>query len=164
MKILIFTEGTLLMHSGASGKSRPEIVKQVVKKEKSVRDYPSYLPVGNCVQKLNHWIKRGVIIEYLTSRTDPKEIRDIQNVLDAYKFPFGKLHFRRTNEEYKDVAERVSPDILVEDDCESIGGLDEMTYTHISPSIKAKIISVPVKEFGGIDHLPDLISEVSESR
>ncbi|MBU1868283.1 hypothetical protein KJ608_02360 [Patescibacteria group bacterium] len=52
------------------------------------------------------------------------------------------------------------PDILVEDDCESIGGEQEMTYTHIRPSLKEKIKSAVVKEFNGIDHLPDSIQEL----
>jgi len=50
------------------------------------------------------------------------------------------------------------PDIIIEDDCESIGGKYEMTYTHIKPELKKRIKSIVVEEFGGIDHLPDNIS------
>jgi len=57
------------------------------------------------------------------------------------------------------VAEKLIPDILVEDDCESIGGRQEMTYPYIRPNFKKMIKSVVVKEFGGIDHLPDKISQ-----
>lgn len=68
--------------------------------------------------------------------------------------------FRKNGEEYKEVAERLMPDILIEDDCESIGGETEMTYLHIRPDLKSKIKPIIVKEFGGIDYLPDSISEL----
>lgn len=155
MKILIFTEGTIIMHKKAKGHTRDEIVKQVEDNDKSVHDYKSYVPVGNAVKKLRNWKMGGAEILYLTSRTIPEEIEQIQNVLKKFKFPDGQFLFRRNNEEYKDVAERVIPDVLVEDECESIGGIDEMTITHVRPQIKKKIKSVPIKEFGGIDHLPD---------
>ncbi len=64
-------------------------------------------------------------------------------------------------ETYKDIAERVIPDILIEDDCESIGGEKEMTITFVKPEIKQKIKSIIVKEFSGIDHLPDKLQELS---
>ena len=65
------------------------------------------------------------------------------------------MHFRREGETYGAVAERVMPDVIVEDDCESIGGEAEMTWPQIAPERRARIRSVVVKEFGGIDHLPD---------
>ena len=146
------------MHKTAIGHSREEIVKQVEDEQGSVHDYKSYVPVGNAVKKLQNWKKDGAEILYLTSRRKPEEIRQIQSVLKKYKFPNGRLLFRKKDEEYKDVAERIIPDILVEDDCESIGGIDEMTITHVKPEIKKKIKSILIKEFGGIDHLPDKIS------
>jgi predicted secreted acid phosphatase len=107
---------------------------------------------------LQNWKNDGAEILYLTSRKKSEEIQQIQNVLKKFKFPDGQLLFRQKDEEYKDVAERIVPDALVEDDCESIGGIDEMTITHVKPEIKKKIKSIPIKEFGGIDHLPDKIS------
>jgi|TARA_Y100000294_G_scaffold4445_1_gene4549 hypothetical protein len=158
MKILIFTEGTIIMHKNAVCHTRDEIVQQVENEEKSVPDYKSYVPVGNAVKKLQNWKNDGAEILYLTSRKKSEEIQQIQNVLKKFKFPDGQLLFRQKDEEYKDVAERIVPDALVEDDCESIGGIDEMTITHVKPEIKKKIKSIPIKEFGGIDHLPDKIS------
>ena len=99
-------------------------------------------------------------ILYLTSRRKEKEIKEIKSVLKKYKFPKGKLLFRLEDEEYKDVPKRVTPDILVEDDCESIEGLNEMTITHVKTEIKKKIKSVVVKEFEGIDHLPDNVNKL----
>ena len=83
-----------------------------------------------------------------------------QQVLDKYGFPKGEIFYRQKGEEYKDVAERVLPDILIEDDCESIGGEPEMTYPHIREELKPKIKSIVVKEFQGIDHLPETIGKL----
>jgi len=160
MKIMIFTEGTLLMHSGAKCHSREEIVEQVKNREESVRDYRNYIPVGDCLTKLKKWKDQGIELFYLTSRRKSEEIEMIRTVLKKYGFPGGQLLFRKDDEEYKDVAERILPDILIEDDCESIGGEKEMTITHVNPKIKPRIKSIFVKEFGGIDHLPDKISEL----
>jgi hypothetical protein len=162
MRILIFTEGTIIMHKNAVGHSREEIVKQIEDSEKSVHDYSSYIPVGNAVKKLTNWKNQGVEILYLTSRRKPNEIKDVEAVLEKYGFPDGQFRFRQENEEYIDVAEQIIPDILIEDDCESIGGIDEMTITHVNPEIKMKVKSIPIKEFGGIDHLPDKISALTE--
>ena len=162
MKILIFTEGTIIMHSSAKGLSREQIVEQVknLKRPLPKGFFKSHIPVGNAVKKLNNWKTQGAEILYLTSRTKPEEIEQIKTTLKNHKFPDGQLLFRRKSEEYHNVAEKVIPDVLIEDDCESIGGIKEMTITFVNPSIKAKIKSIPVKEFGGIDHLPDKISEL----
>ncbi len=160
MRIMIFTEGTIIMHKNAVGHSREEIVEQVEKEQESVHDYASYIPVGNAVKKLKIWKKQGAEILYLTSRRKPYEIEHIKNVLKKHGFPDGQLFFRQKDEEYKDVAERIIPDILIEDDCESIGGIDEVTITHVIHEIKAKIKSIIVKEFGGIDSLPDKITDL----
>jgi len=148
------------MHKTAIGHSREEIVKQVKNEEESVYEYESYVPVGNAVKKLRNWKDNGAEILYLTSRRKPDEVKLIHNVLKKFKFPDGQLISCKKNEEYKDVAERIILDVLIEDDCESIGGIDEMTITHVKPEIKKKIKSIPIKEFGGIDHLPDKISEL----
>ena len=50
---------------------------------------------------------------------------------------------------------RVMPDILIEDDCESIGGTFEMIYPNIRSELRFKIKSIVVKEFEGIDRLSD---------
>ncbi len=121
-------------------------------------DYSAEVPAGNAVEKLRTWQRQGAEILYLTSRTLPDEIEDIRANLRKFGFPQGELFFRQEGEAYKDVAERVLPDIIVEDDCESIGGEVQMTYPRIRPEIKARIKSVVVPEAGGIDHLPDDIT------
>lgn len=162
MKILIFTEGTIIMHKNAAGHTREEIVKQVKDNENSVKNYALYIPINNAVDKISDWKNQGAEILYLTSRKNLEEIKDIKKVLKEYNFPEGKLLFRQNNEEYKNIVEKNIPDILIEDDCESIGGVDEMTITHVNPKIKTKIKSIPIKEFGGIDFLPDKISALIE--
>ena len=146
------------MHKTAIGHSREKIVKQVKDEQESVHDYGSYVPIGNAVKKLQNWKNDGAEILYLTSRKKLDEVKQIQNVLKKFNFPDGQLLFRQKNEEYKDIAEKIIPDVLIEDDCESIGGIDEMTITHVKPEVKKKITSILIKEFGGIDHLPDKIS------
>lgn len=158
--ILIFTEGTLLMHRNALGLSREEIVKQVEGQEASVNDYASYIPIGNAADKVRRWKDEGVDIAYLTSRTDPKEREAIQEVLRKYHFPDGEFLYREGQETYADVAERARPDVLIEDDCESIGGEAEMTYPQMRDDRKAGVQSIVVKEFAGIDHLPDHVSDL----
>jgi hypothetical protein len=160
MKILIFTEGTLIMHPSGSEVSRGERVIQVIQNLPEVKDFKNYVPVGNAVKKLKTWEEKGAEICYLTSRESENEVQDVRNVLNKYDFPKGELYFRNKGEDYKDVAERVMPDILIEDDCESIGGEIEMTYPHINPEIKQKIKSIVVKEFSGIDSLDDDLSQL----
>jgi hypothetical protein len=158
MKMLIFTEGTILMHENGLGRSPEERVMQVVEGDPSIHDFRSYVPIGRAAEKICNWQNQGCVIQYLTSRTNTAEINDVKKVLNKNKFPEGALLFRGENEDYKDVVERNTPDILIEDDCESIGGAPEMTITRVRPEIRSKIKSITVEEFGGIDHLPDDVS------
>jgi hypothetical protein len=135
----------------------------VKRNEKSVYDYAHYVPVGNAVEKLKNWQKQGAVIIYLSSHRTLPNIKKDERVLQAYHFPLGKVFYRKRHESYNEVAERAIPDVLIEDDCESIGGEVEMTYPHIGPEIKKKITSVVVKEFEGIDHLPDNITDLKTS-
>lgn len=137
MKILVFTEGTTI-----NGRL--------------------HIPRGNAPAKLHTWRRQGAEIAYLTSRTKPDEIEAVRHVLEENDFPRGELFYRGEGEEYKNVAERVMPDLLIEDDCASIGGEVEMTWPHIKPELKAKIKSIVVKEGGGIDHLPDNLAELAK--
>jgi hypothetical protein len=157
MKILIFTEGTIIMHQSAAGLTRDEIIKQVQNHQEGIHDYASFIPIGNSVRKLNNWAKEGAEIIYLTSRKKPGEVRNIQRVLSTHGFPEGRLMFRQGKQAYQDIAEAVLPNVLVEDDCESIGGAAQMTITDVEPAVKRRIKSIVVREFTGIDRLPDKI-------
>lgn len=158
MRIMVFTEGTIFTHSNWLGLPREEIVRRVKEGERS--DYAGTIPIGEAAKKIKAWSQAGAEILYLSSRREPDEVKQVRKALLRYDFPVGQLLFREKDEEYKDVAERAMPDILIEDDCESIGGEVEMTYPNIQPEIRAKITSIVVKEFGGIDHLPESLSEL----
>ena len=161
MRILVFTEGTLIMHKCGLGQSREQIVMQSIEgKDSSLYDWKSYIPVGNAVQKLNAWKSQGAQILYLTSRRLSADVETIRGVLRKCGFPEGQLLYRQGNEEYKDVAEKAMPQIIVEDDCESIGGENQMTFTNLKPELKKKIKLITVEEFGGIDHLPDRVDDL----
>jgi hypothetical protein len=162
MKLAIFTEGTIIMHSGARGLSREKIVEQSqIGAEPTLHKWEDYIPIGDAVSKLQKWIWQGTDIFYLTSRTKQSEVAAIQHVLNKHKFPKGKLLFRKDKEHYGDVIEKFLPDIVIEDDCESIGGLPEMVSSQIKSDLREQIMFIIVKEFEGIDQLPDNISNLS---
>ena len=54
------------MHKNAAGKSHEEIIEQVKAQEETVRDFASYVPIGNTVEKLNKWVKQDAKILYLS--------------------------------------------------------------------------------------------------
>lgn len=171
MKILIFLHGTAIAHKTAEGKTREEILKQAINKDPSIYDYASHIPVGNVVTKLKNWQAQGAEILYLSALTEDEKARGDeivgkddtkadQEVLNRYGFPKGEIYHRKKGESYAQIAEKIVPDVLIEDDCESIGGEKEMTITFVRPQIKQKIKSIVVKEFSGIDHLPDNLKDL----
>jgi hypothetical protein len=81
--------------------------------------------------------------------------------LESTGFPSGRVVGRAAGESYGDVAGRVLPEVLIEDDCESIGGAAELTYPQILLELRERITSIVVPEFGGIDHLPGALGELS---
>ena len=152
---MIFLHGTTIMHKNGLNRTREERVKQVLDGDESLYDFGAYIPVGNVVRKLQAWKQQGAEIVYLSSHMNKADVEKDKIVLRNYGFPDGPVFFRHGGERYNEIAERVLPDILIEDDCESIGGEKNMTYPHIKPELQIRITSVVVKEFGGIDHLPD---------
>lgn len=83
----------------------------------------AYTPIGGAVQKINRWHGQYTVV----------------------------LCTCRRGEQYADVVLRVHPDILVEDDCSSIGGAAEMCVTKLPQNERERIRSIVVPEFGGID-------------
>lgn len=160
MKIAVFLHGTVIMHPNAAGLSREDRAKQVVENEASIFDFANYIPVDGAVQKLKFWESQGAEIIYLSSHENVKDIEKDQIVLKRYDFPEGEIYWRQNKESYAEMVEKIMPDILIEDDCESIGGEVEMCYPEIKPELKSKIKHIIVKEFQGIDHLPDNIQDL----
>jgi hypothetical protein len=164
MRILVFLHGTTIMQRNTGRLTREEVIRQVREGDESVHDYASYIPVGKAAEKLQEWKKQGAELCYLSSHRNAEDIEMDKFVLKKYAFPNGQIFYRRTGEEYKDVVERIRPlpDVIVEDDCESIGGEVEMVYPNLRPELKNRINSIVVKEFGGIDCVPDRISELTK--
>ena len=136
INIMIFVEGTIL---------KP-------KSWLSLYNHNAYIPIGNSVNIINFWCDGGANIIYCTSRKK-KQAYDMANLLMRFGFPGVFLAIREKKEKYKDIVENLRPDILIEDDCRSIGGAWQMCITNVSPEIKKNILSIVVPEFKGIDTL-----------
>ena len=154
MRLLVFLHGTVLMHPGAIGVTRGERVAQVRAGHPTVGDYAAYVPVAGAVAKLQRWQDAGARIDYLSSHRAPDDVALDASVLRAHGFPAGRVLARGPGESYGDVAGREAPDVLVEDDCESIGA-GQITYPQIPPDLRTRVKSIVISEFGGLDHLPD---------
>jgi len=139
-RILVFTEGTIV-------------------KEERGNDGRIFggAMIGNASTKLRTWKHQGAQLVYLTSRRENDEVEAVKNVLKKYAFPKGPVYHRELGEEYSTVAERLRPDVIVEDDCAGIGGEKEMAYPNMRQELRERTRSVVVREFGGIDHLPDSV-------
>ena len=87
MKILVFLHGTVIMHSSAVGVPREERVRQSAAHEPSVRDFASYVPVGDAVSKLHTWVRRGAEVVYLSSHRKAEDVRKDEEALRRYGFP-----------------------------------------------------------------------------
>src|SRR3990167_2950028 len=160
MKILIFTEGTILMHKSAIGHTREQTVRQALENKSAVKNFSEYVPTGNAIGKIRMWKEQGGEIIYFSSRRTSEQLNDIRSVLEKYNFPAGEFEYRKGGETYKDAGERIVPDILIEDDCETIGGEKEMIYPNLNDEIRPTVKGVIVKEFGGIDHLSNNLEDL----
>ncbi len=141
IKIVIFTEGTII---------KPRNIFQHF-------NHAAYVPIGSSSEKTLYWYKQGADVIYLTSRKRKKQVAAIADILERNNFAPGILISREKRETYKDIVEVIKPDILIEDDCRSIGGKWQMCITFVKPEIKRKVKSIVVKEFQGIDHLPKMV-------
>ena len=146
IKIMVFTEGTILKHRAWW----------------RVQDFASYVPVGNCAALLQSWWEQGADVVYCTSRRG-RQAKVIANLLRRYGLPGSRLLARGKSEPYAEIVERVKPAVLIEDDCASIGGTSQMCITNVKSEIKNTIKSISVKEFEGIDHLPTDLRDLAEN-
>lgn len=155
MRLLIFLQGTLLMHRTGLSRTRAERVEQSrAGLDPSLRDLAAYVPIGGAVGKVRGWQGQGAEVEYLTSHRDPNDVALDSAVLVRTGFPSGKILARGPGTTYGDVVGRALPDLLLEDDCESLGPA-EISYFQVDPGLRSRIRSIIVPEFGGVDHLPD---------
>lgn len=161
VRIVVFLHGTVLMHADAVGRARTERVAQSRDRmHPGLYDFAAYVPVDGAVAKLWRWAEEGAELSYLSSHRDPYHLAEDASVLRRWEFPRGRVLARRRGEDYGDVVARALPDVLVEDDCESLGRGAELVSEEIRPELAARIASIVVPEFGGIDHLPDTPAEL----
>jgi len=132
MRLIVFLHGTVLMRSTAVGRKRAERAAQVVAGDPATRDYAGYVPVDGAVAKLRRWHGAGAAIDYLSSHRDPADVAADKLVPRRHGFPDGRVFSRAPGETYGDLAARERPDVLVEDDCESIGA-HHITCPQIPP-------------------------------
>ena len=163
MRLLVFLQGTVTMHRTALGLTRAERVEQSrAGTDPSLLDLVNYVPIGNAVGKLRCWSAQGAQIDYLTSHRDPHELTHDKGVLVRHGFPCGRILSRGPGQSYGDVVEQQMPDVLIEDDCESIGAC-EISYFQVPAELRRRIRSIIVPEFGGIDHLSDSVANLADS-
>ena len=143
LTIMLFVEGTII---------KP-------KSWFSLYNHNAYIPIGNAVKIIKAWQQQGANIIYCTSRKK-SQADDIATLLKGYGFVGSSLVSREPKESYKDIVEMLRPDILIEDDCKSIGGAWQMCITKVNKEIGEKILSIVVPEFKGIDNLPADIEQL----
>lgn len=152
---MVFLHGTSIMHGSAVGQHRTARVRQVTSKDPTVLDYASYVPTEGAVAKVTAWQRRGAEISYLSSHRTAAAAAIDKSVLAAHGFPAGPLYYRAHGEGYADVVRRWSADVLIEDDCESIGGRPKTTAAELAASSGRAVPCVVIPEFGGLTHLPN---------
>ena len=109
-----------------------------------------YRPIGNAVEIVNALYDKGYEI-YLCSYVHKVRYCFVKSVIDFYGMKYTEILCRNKKEQYSDLVEQVKPDVLIEDDCKSIGGIKECCITNVKEEIKKNIQSIIVPEFSGID-------------
>jgi hypothetical protein len=155
VRILVFLHGTAIMHSTAAGQSRAERVRQSRRRDRPVLDFAAYVPTEAAVEKVRTWHRHGAVISYLSSHRDAADVDLDRAVLATHGFPAGTVFSRDPGESYADAARRAGADVVVEDDCESIGGRGQTIAAVVAATPGRPVTSVIVPEFGGLAHLPD---------
>ena len=153
-RILIFLHGTLIMHAAGLGAPREERDRQVLSRHPSVEDYANYVPVGGAADKTAAWVGQGAELHYLSSHETAEAVDLDLLVLRRFEFPPAPLHYRKPGETYGQIAAALLPAVIIEDDCESIGGAAQMVISALTAGQRRSAGSLVVEEFGGIDHLP----------
>lgn len=111
-----------------------------------------YSPIGNAVNVINDLYEAGNEV-YLISYMKKKRYGYIKSIIDYYNIKYTELLCRDKKENYSDLVEKVRPDVLIEDDCKSIGGEKQWCITNVKEDIRDNIKSIIVDEFKGIDNI-----------
>ncbi len=148
------------MHKDARGLPRKKRIEQIRENQKSVRNFTDYIPTEGTIERLRGWERQGAELSYLTSHRSIDDVKKDEFVMRRHNFPSGPVLYRLGNETYADIVERQSPDIFIEDDCESIGGEPEMASPHLRPWVKKRMKIIVVPECGGLEHLPESLDQL----
>ena len=111
-----------------------------------------YVPISNAIEVIKNWQEQGYEIIYLTSQTGRRAMKMAQH-LDELGFVGSMVGYRQKYQDYTTLIKEELPDILVEDDCKSVGGQTNMCSYNLPDNIKNKIKIIKVKEFDGIDNV-----------
>jgi hypothetical protein len=160
MKVGVFLHGTAIMHAAAAGVERDERVQQVRRRDPGVADFACYIPTPGTAVKLAAWERHGATLVYLSSHRRPDDIHADERVIRRYGFPAGPVHGRQNGEDYRPLVERLGLDVLVEDDCESIGGPEQTCAAQLSPAGRQSVRCLVLPEFSGLAGLPDNPAEL----
>lgn len=136
MKIMIFIEGTTFQ-------TKPFLFLFTKR---------GYKPIRNAVKLVNALYDIGNEI-YLCSYVRKSRYDFIKSIVDFYGMRYTEILCRDKRESYNEIVERIKPNILIEDDCKSIGGLKNCCITYVKKEIKRDIQSIIVPEFAGIDNV-----------
>src|SRR5689334_17600336 len=94
MYILVFTHGTIVMHSEALGVERAKRVRQSQQRIASVHDIAQYVPIGKARDKIWRWHGQGAKVAYLGPSRRPENIAKNETILRQLDFPPGLLYHR----------------------------------------------------------------------
>ena len=135
-KIMIFVEGTILKPKYNNILSRISMT--------------TYIPINNAIETLKKWQEEGYEVIYLTSLKGRRAMKMAQH-LDELGFTGSMVGYRQKNQDYATLIKEELPDILIEDNCLSVGGEQNMCYNLLSDELKKEIEHIVVEEFKGID-------------
>jgi len=135
-KIMIFAEGTILKPKRNNFFSRINL--------------NTYVPIKNAREIIKSWQEIGYEIIYITSRKGNNAMK-MAILLDELSFVGSMVGYRQKGQSYATLIKEEQPDILIEDNCKSIGGEKHMCINQLDEELKKKIKSIVVNEFEGID-------------
>ena len=135
-KIMIFVERTILKPKYNNILSRISMT--------------TYIPINNAIETLKKWQEEGYEVIYLTSLKGRRAMKMAQH-LDELGFTGSMVGYRQKNQDYATLIKEELPDILIEDNCLSVGGEQNMCYNLLSDELKKEIKHIVVEEFKGID-------------
>jgi hypothetical protein len=164
MKVGVFLHGTAIMHAAAVGMPRSECVAQVRRRDPSVRDFASYVPTPGTAEVLAAWERNGATLVYLSSHRREDDVRTDESVIRRHGFPVGPVHGRQAGEDYGSLVARLGLDVLVEDDCESIGGAAQTCAAQMNSEARRSARCVVLPEFSGLAGLPANPAELLAAR